>query len=142
MAQGLVVASNSDTKSKGKSPAAKSVHLGHWAVKVVRAGTYEISLRRWPVEANQPISASLPAAPDVPGASQAYRARLGVAVPAVAAVLRVDGQMLGSKPVAAGDTQVTFTTTLTAGSHQLAPVFTLADGGELGAYYAVVTFVR
>ncbi len=142
MAQGLSVAASTDAKSKGKSPAAKPVHLGHWAVKVVRAGAYEISLRRWPVEANRPITAALPAAPDVPGASQAYRARPGVAVPAVAAVLRVDGRTLGTKPVAAGDTQITFTTTLTAGSHQLAPVFTLADGGELGAYYAVVTFVR
>jgi arylsulfatase B len=118
------------------------VHLGHWAVKVVRTGTYEISLRRWPVEANHPITAALPAAPDVPGATPAYRARPGAAVPAVSAVLRLDGHTLGSKPVAAGDTQVTFTTTLTAGSHQLAPVFTLAGGGELGAYYAVVSFVR
>ena len=141
-AQGLAGASNPGTKAKGKLPATKPVHLGHWAVKVVRAGTYEISLRRWPVEANQPITAAIPAAPDVPGATQAYRARPGIAVPAVSAVLRVDGRTLGTKPVAAGDTHVTFTTTLTAGSHQLAPVFTLADGGELGAYYTVVATVR
>jgi arylsulfatase B len=131
-----------NAKSAAKPAATKSVHLGHWAVKVVRAGTYEISLRRWPVEADRPITAGLPAASDVPGATPAYRARNGVAVPAVTAALRLDGQTLGTKPVAAGDTHVTFTTRLTAGSHQLAPVFTLADGGELGAYYAVVTTVR
>jgi arylsulfatase A-like enzyme len=76
------------------------------------------------------------------GDNYPYRSRAGVAVPAVTAVLRLDGQTLGTKPVAPGDTHVTFTTTLTAGSHQLAPVFTLADGGELGAYYSVVTTVR
>jgi hypothetical protein len=41
--------------------------------------------------------------------------------------------------VRATDTAIAFTTTLTAGSHQLAPVFTTADGHEVGAYYAVVT---
>ncbi len=30
-------------------------------------------------------------------------------------------------------------TTLTLGSHELAPVFRTADGNEVGAYYAVVT---
>jgi hypothetical protein len=57
-------------------------------------------------------------------------------------ILRVDGRTLGTKPVAAGDTHVTFTAELSTGSHQPAPVFTLAGGGELGAYYAVVSFVR
>jgi hypothetical protein len=106
------------------------------------AGTYEISLSRWPPEANHPIPAALPSAADVPGSSHAYRARPGVAVPAVSAVLRVDGHTLGTKPVAPGDNHVTFVMQLTAGSHQLAPVFILADGGELGAFYAVVSFVR
>lgn len=118
------------------------VHAGHWAVKVVRGGTYAISLRRWPVEANHPISAGLPAAADVPGATKAFRARPGVAVPIIAAVLRIDGRDLDRKPVAAADTHVTFTTSLRPGSHQLAPVFKLASGDELGAYYAVVTFMR
>ena len=42
-------------------------------------------------------------------------------------------------PVRTTDTAVAFSTTLTAGSHQLAPVFQNADGHEVGAYYAVVT---
>jgi hypothetical protein len=55
--------------------------------------------------------------------------------------LRIDGRNLGTKPVSATDTHVTFNTAFTAGSHQLAPVFTAASGDELGAYYVVVTAV-
>ena len=46
---------------------------------------------------------------------------------------------LATSPVRPTDTNISFTTTLSAGSHQLAPVFTTADGKEVGAYYAVVT---
>lgn len=121
------------------SAPAKSVHAGHWAVKAVTAGRYEISVRRWPAEANHPISAALPPGEKVPGASVAYRARPGVAIPATTATLRIGGRDIASQSVGATDTAITFTTTLTAGSHQLAPVFKTADGHEVGAYYAVVT---
>ena len=117
----------------------KSRHAGHWAVKVVTAGRYEISIRRWPVEANHPIAAALPPGEKVPGASVAFRARPGVAIPATTATLRIGGRDLAAKPVRATDTAISFTTALAAGSHQLAPVFTTADGHEVGAYYAVVT---
>jgi arylsulfatase A-like enzyme len=125
-------------KSAPKNPP-KSVHRGHWAVKVVTPASYTISLRRWPVEADQPITAALPAGADVPGASKAYRARPGTAIPAVAAALRIGGKELETKPVNPGDKEITFTATLTAGSHQLAPVFTDASGNEIGAYYAIIT---
>jgi arylsulfatase B len=121
--------------------AGQSVHEGHWAVKVVRDGRYTIGLRRWPVEADRPITAGLPAGPDVPGASRAYRAHEGVAIAVVRASLRIDGREWESKPVSPDDKQITFTATLRAGSHQLAPVFVTASGDEIGAYYAVVTAV-
>ncbi len=128
---------------KAEPPTAeRAVHQGHWAVKVVREGRYEISLRRWPVEADEPITAGLPAAPDVPGASVAYRAHEGVAIPVVRAALRIDGKQLDSKPVSPGDKQITFRTTLSAGSYRLAPVLITANGDEIGAYYTVVTAVR
>lgn len=126
--------------AKAQPPsAAKSVHQGHWAVKVLQAGEFEINLRRWPVEADAPITAGLPAEPDVPGAHRAFRAHEGVAIPVVRAVLRVDGKEISSANVSVGDKQITFTATLAAGSHRLAPVFVTANGNELGAYYTVVT---
>lgn len=128
------------TKNKSaKAAPAKSIHSGHWAVKVVTPGRYEISVRRWPMEANQPITAALPAGANVPGADVAFRARPGVAIPAATAILRLNGRDVDSRPVRATDTAVAFTATLPAGSHQLAPVFVAADGNEVGAYYAVVT---
>jgi arylsulfatase B len=116
----------------------KSVHRGHWAVKVLKSGSYEISLRRWPLEAEMPITSSLPPGEDVPGASQAFRARQGKAIPATSATLRIDGNDLETKPVQSGDKEVTFTVELTAGSHQLAPIFTDEAGNEVGAYYAII----
>lgn len=128
-----------ETPNKKAPATAKSAHTGHWAVKVVTAGRYEISVRRWPVEANHPITAALPPGANVPGADPAFRARPGVAIPATVATLRINGRDAGTQPVRATDTAVSFTTALPAGSHRLAPVFVSADGHEVGAYYAVVT---
>jgi len=144
-ADGFAPARKTAGKAKGakakdaSAGAAKSVHTGHWAVNVVTAGRYEISLRRWPVEANHPITAALPPGANVPGASIAFRAHPGFAVPATTATLRLDSRDVATLPVRATDTAISFTTTLTAGSHQLAPVFLTAEGDELGAYYVVVT---
>jgi arylsulfatase B len=122
---------------EGDSPTLR--HESHWAVKVVTAGTYEITVSRWPQEAGHPITAPLPPGGNVPGASKAYRSHPGVAVPAVEAVLRLDGRDLARKPVSGDDTAITFTTDLPAGSHRLAPVFLTRKGGEVGAFYAVVS---
>lgn len=123
-------------REKGKLSAAS--HKSHWAVKVITAGSYEISVMRWPEEAKHPISAALAAGENVPGADRAYRARPGLALPIVKASLRINGKELESKLVTKNDLKITFTADLTAGSHQLAPVFLFKGGGEVGAYYAVV----
>ena len=112
-------------------------HAGHWAVKVLSTGTYEVSVRRWPVEANHPIMGGLPVGENVPGASAPFRARIGVALPISRATLRIDGQDLETKPVTNEMTEVTFVAELKAGSHKLAPYFQVASS-ELGAYYAIV----
>jgi arylsulfatase A-like enzyme len=133
------------TQSKKAKPApknpAKSVHQGHWAIKVVTPGSYTISLRRWPVEADHPITAALPAGKNVPGANRAFRTHPGAAIPATTAALRVNGKQLETLAIPAAAKEITFTTTLSAGSHQLAPVFITAEGNEVGAYYAVITKV-
>lgn len=115
-------------------------HTGHWAVKVVEAGSYTISIRRWPAEADKPINAALPAEPNVPGSSKAFRANVGKAITAKSATLRVDGKDVALAAVENGATQVTFPVSLTKGSHQLAPTFITTEG-EVGAYYAIVTKV-
>ena len=117
----------------------KSVHRGHWAVKVVTVGTYQISLRRWPSEADHPITAALIGGADVPGASKALRTSKGRPIPVVTASLRLDGREVEKKAVHSGDKEITFTTHLAIGSHQLAPAFIAGNGEEIGAYYTLVT---
>jgi arylsulfatase A-like enzyme len=126
---------NSASGKKGKKASLK--HSSHWAVKVITPGTYEISVMRWPEEANHPITAPLPPGENVPGASKAFRTANGFAVRATAATLRIDGEDLETKPVASDDNMITFTTELKAGSHQLAPIFQ-TELGEIGAYYTIV----
>ncbi|WP_372722387.1 arylsulfatase [Novipirellula sp.] len=116
----------------------KLTHEGHWAVKVVRDGKYQVSLRRWPGESGAAINASLPAGENVPGATQAFRTTPGSAIDATHAVLRIDDKDLDRKPVDAGAKEVRFVTELKKGSYRLAPVFEIREG-ELGAYYVVVT---
>ena len=114
------------------------VHKGHWAVKVIQDGKYQIALRRWPVESGTAINAPLAAGDNVPGATKAFRTTPGVAVGATHGVLRLDGKDLDRKPVETDAEEVRFVTELKKGSHQLAPYFEIKDG-ELGAYYVVVT---
>ena len=40
---------------------------GYWVVDVANAGTYEFSLRRWPLETGMALNASLPEGEPVPG---------------------------------------------------------------------------
>lgn len=115
-----------------------SKHQGHWAVKVLETGMYDISLRRWPLEADQPINVELSAGENVPGASKAFRAVIGKGISAASAALRIDDQEIATTSVQASDVEVTFSVKLEKGSHKLAPYF-VTDKGELGAYYTIVT---
>ena len=114
-------------------------HQGHWAVKVIENGSYNLELRRWPKEAETAITAGLPAEPNVPGASRAYSTTPGTAFPFTTASMRVNGKNIATKPIPEGATEVTFAVNLTQGSHELAPVFSTADGKEVGAYYLTVS---
>lgn len=121
-----------------QQPNAKAQHRGHWAVKVVTPGTYTIDVRRWPAEAEHPISKGLPAGADVPGATKAFRAVDGKAFAVTHAAIALNDQEVAKQAVPDAATASTFTLTLTEGSHQLAPTFTTASGDNVGAYYAVV----
>lgn len=127
------------SKLKRRGANAKPLkHEGHWAVKVVTAGKYRVSVSRWPQEAGQPITAVVPAGADVPGATRAFRTNPGEPIAATKATLRVDDQVIESKPVSADAKAISFETNLTEGSHRISPIFE-TEHGEVGAYYTVVT---
>jgi arylsulfatase A-like enzyme len=130
-----------DGRRRGGRVAGPVRHEAHWAVRVVTPGSYRFELRRWPVEADHPILASLPAGENVPGASPAFRTTPGRSLSVVRATLRIDGEDLETRSVGEAETAIGFTAVLAAGSHRLAPVFVLADGGEVGAYYCTVTLL-
>lgn len=106
---------------------------GAWNLEVTRAGTYEIELRRWPVEAGAPITAGLPPVRIADGEFPA-----GAALPIAKARLSA-GAFDQSRPVAPGDTEVTFTLRLERGPARLQTWFYDDAGQEIcGAYYVYV----
>jgi arylsulfatase B len=99
---------------------------GFWVIEVVRDGTYEISLRRWPIEVDQPINAGMPE---------------GDAINATVARLKI-ADMDVTSPVAQDATEVTFTVALRAGQTRLQTWLTDDSGVSRGAYYVYVRRLR
>jgi len=95
---------------------------GFWAVEVARDGTYEFSLRRWPVEVDKPITAAIAG---------------GKAIGATKARLKV-GDVDVSKAIAEGAHAVTFHVELKAGKTRLQTWFMDDNGASRGAYYVYV----
>jgi len=103
---------------------------GAWNVVVDREGEYEIELRRWPREADAAIAAGLPPSKHSDGEFPA-----GVALPIAKARLKI-ADFDQSRPVAASDKVVSFTTKLKPGRRQLQTWFYDVEGREVcGAYY-------
>lgn len=111
----------------------------YWAVKVVARGVYTFELRRWPVEAGQSVASSLPSGAAVPGASKAFRETPGIAIPAVSAGLRINGNVKATAAISKNAPAVQMSLMLDPGSYELAPFFKTADSREVGAYYCIVT---
>ncbi|MBM3498473.1 MAG: arylsulfatase [Armatimonadetes bacterium] len=95
---------------------------GFWAVRVERAGEYEITLRRWPEEVNAPITGAVPGGTAI----AAHTARLAIADVEV------------RQPVPDGAPAVTFTAQLPAGDTRLQTWFVNDAGEDRGAYYVYV----
>ncbi|TWT76308.1 Arylsulfatase precursor [Planctomycetes bacterium CA13] len=93
----------------------------HWALEVAHDGEYEISLRRWPAEADKGINDGT-----YGRAFQFDQARLRI------------GQIDETKPIPVGAKEVTFHVTLKKGITEFSPLFI---GGDLEAtpYYAYIT---
>jgi arylsulfatase A-like enzyme len=113
-------------------------HDGHWAIKVVQGGLYQIEVRRWPQESGKKINEALPAGDQVPGADKAFRAQVGYGIEATAATLRLNGKDLHTKEVSDEMESVTFEVKMDKGDHKLSPYFSIPQG-ELGCYYAIVS---
>jgi hypothetical protein len=106
-------------------------------VDVVRDGTYEIALRRWPEESGLALQAAAPAwtprdtgTPDHPGFPA------GVALPIAAADLRI-GDASDEMPVTGSDSAAVFRLALKAGRTELEGSFRDADGKRLCAAFFV-----
>jgi arylsulfatase A-like enzyme len=93
----------------------------HWAIEVEQDGEYEISLRRWPVEADKGINDGT----------------YGKAFDYQTARLRI-GDVDETMPIPDGAKEVTFKVTLKKGITELAPLFIGPDGTGT-PYYAYVT---
>ncbi|VGO12490.1 Arylsulfatase [Pontiella desulfatans] len=95
--------------------------ISHWAIEVERDGNYEISLRRWPVEADKGINDGT----------------YGKAFNYKQARMRI-GDVDETKPIPSGAKEVTFTVSLKKGLTNLSPVF-IGDDLSATPYYAYVT---
>jgi arylsulfatase len=106
---------------------------GPWNILVEREGEYEISLRRWPSEADAAITAGVPAFK-----GELISMKEGRALPIVKARLSIGG-FEGSKPVAAGDKAAVFNVHLAPGRTRLQSWFYDEAGKELcGAFFVYV----
>lgn len=106
---------------------------GAWYVDVARAGEYEISLRRYPVEADLPLTAAAPPFKgkdgELPG---------GKPLPIEGARVQV-GSLTVNMSAAPGATAVNCKATLPAGPTRLQTWFLDRQGKEIsGAYYVYV----
>ena len=109
---------------------------GHWAVTVAEAGTYHITMLRWPKETGKKITESIAPGAPVEGLF-AYREEPGVALAITEAVLTI-GDVHESKPVTDSDVGITFEVKLEAGETELHCDFKLRDGKKISSYYAEV----
>lgn len=118
--------------------AQKGKVAGYWTVEVMKAGAYQIQLRRYPREANLAINATVSTVlmKDEPGLDSDIPA--GEVRNFVKATVKLDGVVLADGPVDNFKTSVDFNIELPKGKGKLSAVFTMPDGTKLGAYYVSV----
>lgn len=107
---------------------------GWWEIEVAEAGEYEFELRRWPRDADLPLTAGVEATEVATDTLLA-----GKALPIAIARIRLGTRPGQTKRVEPGATHATFTTTLPAGRTRLYTWF-MDDEHQslLGAYYVYV----
>lgn len=115
--------------------AKKGTNSGYWTIEVMKAGVYEIQLRRYPRASSLAINETIPSVlmKDLPGLDADIPA--GVSKEFVKAVVKLGGKVIGESTVDNSKTSVDFKVQLPKGKNKLSAVFTNQNGGELGAYY-------
>jgi arylsulfatase A-like enzyme len=107
---------------------------GTWHLTVDQPGTYEFTLRRWPVESGLKLTDSLPRTKVTDGEYIE-----GKALPIGGAKLKIKGQPTQTAESNTADTSIAFIATLEKGPLQLDATFTDKEGKPLlGAYYVTV----
>ena len=109
---------------------------GFWALRVAEAGTYRVTLLRWPKESGKKITESVASGEPVPGLV-AYREEPGVALKVKKATLSF-ADFKETKPVTDQDVGISFEVEFPAGELDLHCDFELKDGKKIGSYYAEV----
>jgi arylsulfatase A-like enzyme len=113
---------------------------GFWDIDIAESGPYEITLRRWPEEADIPIRKLVPQeelAPKRIDTGSKLRQLPSGAINATHARLKV-GDVDLTQPVKVDDTLITFVFTLSAGPTKLQTWLTDEDGKSWGAYYVYI----
>lgn len=111
-----------------------SFGLGYWSLNVVTGGDYEISLRRYPIEADLDINATVKAVTiaELPGLEEDIPA--GVNMNYVKAAIKV-GELKREVSVSNTDKSATFKVNLPKGKTNFMATFTNNKGEENVAYY-------
>lgn len=111
-------------------------NTGFWNINVHGAGTYEVSLRRWPRESGHAIDAAMEPGADVPGV-RALRTAAGKSIHPVKTRLQI-GEQKWESEYQKGSQEVTFQMKLEPGRTRLTARFIDAEGTEFGAYFVYV----
>jgi arylsulfatase len=114
-----------------------------WLVEVERPGRYRFELRRWPREADHPMTAALPPNGDdgliYCGHANSTTAVPGKALPIASVELRLSTGQVLREPVPAGARSLSFEVALPAGPLDIEAWFLDPQGQRLtGAYYVYV----
>ena len=113
---------------------------GFWALNVSEAGTYRVTLLRWPKETGKRIREAIPAGEPVPGLA-AYRQQPGVALDVKEATLSFE-RFKETRSVTDEDVGIVFEVELPAGEVDLRGDFKLGNEKTIGSYYAEIERVE
>lgn len=109
---------------------------GFWAVDILESGSYEISARRWPIEVDAAMDASVELGPYDP---DRHTIRENMTAPTKVMNIRSVRLTVGGYDetiaVVPGQKEARFTAYLPKGEHKVQAWLNLADGSSNGSYY-------